>query len=1694
MDYRRVVTSCALAIGLGFSAMGVATPVQALAADIESVNTGDNTGTNDVSVNNDSTSVSNIDTSDTDISNSINSSSNNDDTIISDPDRGFLKNADGSVVTRNVGSVNADEKNVDHYRDSELANNGITGYFDKNTNGSTIEGVTTIGIVPSSASHDPTEYGIDIVVDKKKSERTYNSIQFTDSVRGAPVEFGIHEKTFNEVGTETVIDDSDGNHYRINYKPGNSIYIKPGKQAGIDYVLDKDSLARINNKDNDETVMGWRAHYTESYPDHTFINSGNYGFIFGVNPYPNENRNLSIIKVDGETIVDKVPVKGQYVKTKAHISNLLDEDYTRIMSEVYHPDGSVVDPGVASAILVTPDNINDLKSKMVDDSLRVGDIVFKMPSGALSDSNSVFNSKNFNGITNLSAKFFARPRTQAEFEDVINKKIQENDIYDGTLYYTQTGAGTREIVHNGSKVLIDKQGIARYDHYNYLGNIIVNLDDTRYYDQTFNRIQNEKYDTEYSNSLLPGGKITLKINSLSGKGADPSKSYEDMKVAQDNGLTKRTIVDKYINVARDKGWTVNFDSNNPSEFTVIAPEDANAGDSLYLPVEYKYTNGSTDNHVFYFVVRDSNNVKPEYHAEIGLQGDELVNSPEVIPSSKPNHNMPKSYELVPGEYKDDKGNVWDNVTIDSESGKVSVIVPNSANINGGEILYVPVRVNYVDVLTGEKKSEIVKAQFIARVKHKTEVIFTTEKDIPFDTKEEFDPDLEVGKIKVITEGIVGKKEIKFVQAVQNGVKGIINAQGIFEPGDDKYTLAEKEVTPKIDKVIKIGTKPIEENIIIPHTIEYIVDPSLKPGQEELLDEGMDGEIIVKTSRNPQTGDIVITKEEVYKMQPMKVKIGGYTHTNDIPFDTEIQFDDSLTAGDTKIVTDGIIGKTSTVVTPSKIANMDDMMKIIGEGNFLKHDELHNISNLPNYNAITQYMVDNGYWDSDKIVKTTDEYGNVIEAKYNGQTFEELLNFNSKNHPTGKVLISGKVETKTITKKQNKIIKVGTKTEGTIVDTDEIPFKIRVEKDSSIKKGEWKYKQDENGNDLSGKVGTNKKTWNIVNSKIVDNNPTIEKTNPIDAVILVGDNDFSGEIKHTESIVVPFETEIRYNDQLEAGITNIIQEGENGSYDINYSQNIVNSTPVGSIEKNKANEISAKPKIIEIGTKPKLIENNEKKIITNVPVKIEYVFDNTLDKGVINSGEYTEGSVETIVTNEIINDKIVSHETTKVIPNVQKIIVGTKDYTGNYKYKIKESQKFDTIVEYDDNLPVGEYKIKQAGIIGEIEIEYNQKIINSKAEGNPTIINKQVIKNPTHEIIIIGTKESEKHSHSEKEIEYDIPFTTKIVYDDTIKIGTIETIQEGKEGKRVIKVTENNGNMKDEIISDTPAIEKIIRVGIKSTKSIIEIPMNKEYKYNPELKQGETKIIQNGKNGSIIIETIFDKNTNTFATNKQEEAPITEIIEFGTTTDGIHKYQEKIAYDTKIEEDSSQPNGYYKIKQQGSYGLKETELIIKDSKVIKSTEHNIKNPIDQIIIIGTGGCPMPEPDPDKKNNDKKDSKTEDKKDPKTNDKKDPEVKDKKDPRIEDKKDPKIEDKKDPKTEDKKDNKVEDHNDPKIEDKKDTDIVENKNEYIQNKNIVHSSSLPKTNDVSSTVTPIFASGISAMLIGLLARLRFKNEPSE
>ena len=156
-----------------------------------------------------------------------------------------------------------------------------------------------------------------------------------------------------------------------------------------------------------------------------------------------------------------------------------------------------------------------------------------------------------------------------------------------------------------------------------------------------------------------------------------------------------------------------------------------------------------------------------------------------------------------------------------------------------------------------KSTEKVTKQPVTEIIHigtkgaKSEV---TEKKVPFETIKKDDPTLEEGKEKVVQEGVEGVIKVTTTYETQKGEK---------VKGSEKVT--EVETVKKVDKIIAVGTKGSESEVTekkVPFETIYKQDPTLKKGEEKVLQEGVEGVIKVTTTYETQKGKKVDGSEKV----------------------------------------------------------------------------------------------------------------------------------------------------------------------------------------------------------------------------------------------------------------------------------------------------------------------------------------------------------------------------------------------------------------------------------------------------------------------------------------------------------------------------------------------------------------------------------------------------------------------------------------------------------------------------------------------------------------------------------------------------------------------------------------------------------------------------------------------------------------
>ncbi|MDU5149031.1 MAG: G5 domain-containing protein [Anaerococcus prevotii] len=1193
---------------------------------------------------------------------------------------------------------------------------------------------------PSADSPSKTEYGYQITIDKKTGQRTYTKVYVTDSGL-VPVDQG--SKPMMGKG-DKLTSESPG----VTYEPGEDTNITASRrQRNINYEASEETLKHINNKDNSSTSFGMKDNYNQENPGVKFF-GGNFLLGYKVNPWPNENDKLQELKLNKNNYDPnkKYFVQGQDIDTGIKVDNIDESARERLVGQVYHPVTGKIVPGASAYI--------------ADD----GNIHIKLPEGALKkdengktviNEDSIFNTSDYKAIQNLDVKFFARPRTKDEFTNI----AETPDELGSTGTYVETGAGEGTINHKGSDVTIDKQGIDRYDHYNLIGDFKLNLDDTRYYDQKFEYGNGDDTSKVTSSAVKPGEPFKVGIVKPENP-RDTDKSADEMNEAEKNGEASGRLIMDFIDrenkgKAPEDQWKVDLKKGDIANFTITPPKSAKAGDYIAIPIEYTYTNGSKDVHWFHFVVQESTYIKPEYETKVNYPINKQT-SPAEVPDDtkkiKPDHyTLPDTLETDDAGNKlatDDKGNKW-TVSIDETTGEVTAKPVNPDDFDGGEKLTVPVLAHYKDPQKpGEDITENVNAYFVIEEKANMTPRYNAKagkegdklsSDVILNEEDRYNR--RPGKFTLdsptytddkgnVWNVSIDEKTGKVTATVPNAKDGqtidgaLLNVPvtAHYYEKDENGKLVEAGTKQTEVQFVAYGTNgSIEKTEDIPFETIVEKDPNLKKGEIKVITEGEKGS--KKVTYTIEDSKVTKTDEEVIKKATNRVihvgeGVNDGTHKIEekveVPFETEIQFDDSLAPGEMEEVQKGEAGE-----------KKRDITLTIEDGKVTKTDE----GEFTETKAPTKRIIKVGRNTEGKV-----EHKEELPFDYKVEYVDDLKKGEYRIAKPGKV----GTKTTTWTIKNSKVVGDPTVTEdpaedaliqvgrgtndGTheIVEKKELPFETRYEYDDSLEPGEEKVVSE-------GSPGEAERTNTIVikDGKVVEVKEGEFKTtkDPVDRVIKIGRKPTEGEITKKVERDIPFDTKVIYDETLEAGSQVIEKEGKLGKEEVTITQKVKDSKPVGDPTETTKTLTEKEDRVVRIGIKPVVKE-------TELGNDTKYRHNPDLKEGetiVIEEG--SKGYVKYTTTFNKETGKLEVTEE-RVEPTNKVVEYGSKT-DGEFTY---ESEKaYDIIIRENPNLEAGKTNVLQEGIVGKTETTV--KIENSKEVDRTT----KTITEKQDKIIEIGTK-------------------------------------------------------------------------------------------------------------------------------------------------------------------------------------------------------------------------------------------------------------------------------------------------------------------------------------------------------------------
>lgn len=1016
------------------------------------------------------------------------------------------------------------------------------------------------------------------------------------------------------------------------------------------------------------------------------------------------------------------------------------------------------------------------------------------------------------------------------------------------------------------------------------------------------------------------------------------------------------------------GWTIKVAEDGT--VTATSPADAKAGDKASPKIIATYPDGTIDDPELTFLVGSDESIyDPSYPVE--------VTKPEA-PVTHQIQNVPEGSKFALNATDVDG---W-TYSIDPDTGAVTVTPP--AGAQGGDR-----KVNTVTVTYPDGTTEVVPVDTIVAhsFNYEAEVQYPEETAYPGDnitSPLNVDKPDEVGYHPETPFAIV--PGANFTATGKNNEFGnptytvsTPNGDWTVSLDDEGNVISQIPETAKDGDTVSVPVRVTYEDgsyddttaVVnvkqptrqVPFDVKYEFDPTLAAGTYEVATEGDPGD-----EYQLSNGTWKRTKEPTNEVVRVGTKPAtaskDVSWTAPIPYSTTTRPNSELAPGEQKVVQQGVNGErtytakfTSTGDQAAVVETedtKDPVEEIIEYGPRLDDQELvtETTRKIP---FDTQIIPDDTLAAGEQVV---DKQGVVGEETVTSK--QKLVDGKPAGNPV--------VETTIVTEKQDAVIRVGTKTEGsnTVEHTEPVPYETKVEYDPTLAAGEYEVVTPGQAGEKTVKV-----TQTIVNSKVTDTQREETVTSqPTTEVIKVGTKQATATDKVEWKEPIPFSTIVRPNPDLKPGEVVTVQEGVNG--EATYTATFEGTNGEATVTESK-DRTEPTQQIIEYG--PSIDDQTLTTTTTNpVPFNTTFVADPNLPVGQQEVEKQGENGVDTITSVQEIKDgkpvgkpKVTTERTKEPVDAV--VRVGTKT-EGQTVHSVETVIPFEVEVVYDPTLAPGEQKVTQEGVPGTKKVTVTQPVVNSQPDGEATTT-EEIVKEPTKKIIAVGTKPAEASNQVSWTV--DTPYKTVVRPNTELKPGEVKTVQEGEYGEKtytadfksvgadstVTPTEEQTKAPKDQIVEYGPTIDDQTLTSTTTNP----VPFNTTFVADPTLAVGEQVVDKQGENGvDTITSTQEIKDGKPVGepkvTTERTKEPVDAVVRVGTKTDSANafEYTEPVPYETKIEYDPTLAAGEYKVVTPGKAGektVKVTQTIVNSEVTDTQREENVSTqPTTEVIKVGT----------------------------------------------------------------------------------------------------------------------------------------------
>ena len=843
----------------------------------------------------------------------------------------------------------------------------------------------------------------------------------------------------------------------------------------------------------------------------------------------------------------------------------------------------------------------------------------------------------------------------------------------------------------------------------------------------------------------------------------------------------------------------------------------------------------------------------------------------------------------------------------------------------------------------------------------TEEVVTNSEAIPFATQEIMDPNLPEGTRQVVQVGQYGTRttDTKLTYA-----DGILIRSEILSDVTSQPIAEIIAIGTKIQEQDKITTE-VEQSIIdVQFDTEYVDDPNLPLGQEQVQSQGVEGQKTVTTTytlingvrqANPTVSE-EITKQPISQIvargtKVIEEKTDTETRTEEIPYDIVVRETDSLYLGEEQVRVEGTVGSKEITTTYKTIDGVRQPNPTVTE----------KVLTEP---VAKQVLKGTKPVEGTEVDKRTEEIAFETQEIPSADLYvgEERVQVEgkvgSKEITTTYQTIKGvrqpnpAVTEKVLTEPVAKQVLKGTKpVEGTEVDKrrEEIAFATKEIPSADLYVGEERVQ-------VEGKVGSKEITTTYQTIKGVrQSNPTVTEkvlTEPVAKQVLKGTKPVEGiEVdKRTEEIA--FETKEISSTDLYVGEERVQVEGKLGSKEITTTYQTIKGVRQPNPTVTEKVLIEPVAKQVLKGTKP--VEDTE---VDKRREEIAYETKEILSADLYVGEERVQvegkvGSKEITTTYQTIKGVRQSNPTVteKVLtePVAKQVLKGTKPVEGIEVDKRTEEIAFETKEISSTDLYVGEERVQVEGKLGSKEITTTYQTIKGVRQPNPAVTEK-VLTEPVAKQVLKGTKPVEGTEVDKRREE--IAFATKEIPSADLYVGEERVQVEGKVGSKEITTTYQTikgVRQPNPTVTEKILVEPIAREILRGTKPVTAIekdvktevlPFETKYIDDPTMLEGKTVVEKEGKDGLKTITTIYQtirgvRQNPPLSIEELVDHPEDKVVRRGTKV-------EKIPTVTIIgldkNEDNRSATASYKLDNPTDNYLRAIALLYKGDQLVEEKE-------------------------------------------------------------------------------------------------------------------------------------------------------------